>query len=184
MSSENPAAKKISGLMLLIMAAVVLIVIGIMFGIVAVLHLAVLLWYVIIGIIALIMILPLSIGGAVLYRQGNAVDQAAKTENKREQEVLKLLSAEPEIKVTDLATRLEVEPVAVKRYVQEAAGRGSFSGYADWKGGTIYARSADSFTDKCPRCGGKRPIAGKTRVVCPFCGTETFLANPTTVKNT
>jgi len=66
----------------------------------------------------------------------------------------------------------------VQSMLYELVNMGLYSGYINWKEGTLYSSEASELRnlDRCKNCGGKLELAGKGVIRCPYCGTEYFLS--------
>jgi DNA-directed RNA polymerase subunit RPC12/RpoP len=78
--------------------------------------------------------------------------------------------------ISSAAIELGLNRDQVKNYIYDLVNKGLFTGYIDWKSGTLYAKeAAEMQTNKCPNCGAPRELVGKGIVKCEYCGAELFV---------
>jgi hypothetical protein len=114
--------------------------------------------------------------GIYNYVQGgkDAVRESAVQKQRR---LLDILKSRGQVQVSDMALELGVSASEVESLVHQLVGLQVFSGYANWKDGTLYSAEASALRDlsQCKNCGGEITLAGKGIATCRFCGTEYFL---------
>lgn len=115
--------------------------------------------------------------GVYLYQRGGVEAQVESTMQKQRQ-LLDILKSRGQVSVNDMALEMQVSVDAVKDMVHQLVGLQVFSGYVNWKDGTLYSAEASNLRElkQCKNCGGEITLAGKGVVVCRFCGTEYFLS--------
>lgn len=138
------------------------------------------------GVLALgCLVLPLvGVGVFLLIRgQAEARDFAAVS---KQRTLLNMIETRGQVKVSDIALENNSSVDDVRNDLYDLVGKGLFTGYVDWNGGTIYARQASELRGKqqCPNCGGQLELAGKGLIKCPYCGAEIFLAPESGARST
>jgi len=100
-------------------------------------------------------------------------------EVEKERQLLNVVLTQGQVSIADLVLELKSNRDQVKAWIYDLVGKGLFSGYINWDEGILYSRQASSMREgkKCPNCGGELDFAGKGVIVCPYCGSELFLAN-------
>jgi len=127
------------------------------------------------ALLFIFLVLPLVGAGAFLTLKGQQ-EVTAMAEVEKEKKVLNVVSTQGKVNLSNLALEMHASLDQVKNWVYDLVGKGLFTGYIDWKSGTLYARDAASMqTTKCPNCGGVRELVGKGVVKCPYCGAELFI---------
>lgn len=123
------------------------------------------------------LVLPLlGIGGFLALR--GQQESAAMAEVEKQKKILNIVSVQGKVSLSSLALELKANMDQVKNWIYDLVGKGLFTGYIDWKSGTLYAQDAATMqSTKCPNCGGVREMVGKGVVKCPYCGAELFLQN-------
>lgn len=127
------------------------------------------------GLIAVVLTLPCLVAGGLLLRRGQARERTW-LEVEQEKRLLTAVLTRGQVPISDLAIEMDLSRQQVQEHLYDLVGKGLFTGYVDWKGGVLYAREAAQMPqDACPNCGGRREIAGKGVVRCPYCSAELFL---------
>lgn len=162
------------GLILLVAAAVVLVVGGlIMFSGEGRSFEASMLGF---GIIVVPLTLILGGFGFYLYRAGQreAVQMARVTQQR---ELLNMIQTRGQVAISDVVIEMNSTRDQVKQWVHDLVGKGLYSGYINWDEGVLYSEQASQLREltACRNCGGQLQLAGKGVVTCPYCGTEYFL---------
>ena len=123
------------------------------------------------------LVLPLVGVGGFLALRGQQ-ETVAMAEVEKEKKILNMVSVQGKVSLSTLALELKATLDQVKNWIYDLVGKGLFTGYIDWKSGTLFAKDAASMqSTKCPNCGGERELVGKGVVKCPYCGAELFLQN-------
>ena len=115
--------------------------------------------------------------GIYMYVKGG--QEAERTSVMRQQrELLDIVRSRGQVKIQDVALEMGLNVDTIKKMVHELVGLQVFSGYINWKDGTLYSAAASSLRelDHCKNCGGEIQLVGKGVVACRFCGTEYFLS--------
>ncbi len=96
----------------------------------------------------------------------------------KERQLLNIVLTRGQVTIADLVLELRTSSDEVKAWIYDLVGKGLFSGYINWNDGVLYSRQASQMREgkKCPNCGGELAFAGKGVIVCPYCGSELFLA--------
>ena len=136
----------------------------------------------ILGLVLLlgVLVLPMVAGGIFLMIRGQAeVKDYAEVQKQRT--VLNMVETRGQVRVADIALEINEGRDKVQQYIYDLVGKGLFTGYVDWKAGTLYAKQASELQGQkqCPNCGGDLELAGKGLIKCPYCGAEIFLSAST-----
>lgn len=114
--------------------------------------------------------------GIFMYVKGG---QEAEEESvmEKQRQLLDIVRSRGQVNINNLAIEMNTNIDAVKNMVHQLVGLQVFSGYIDWKDGTLYSSEASNLREleNCKNCGGEIELVGKGVVACPFCGTEYFL---------
>lgn len=114
--------------------------------------------------------------GVFLYaRGGKEIEQESAMRQQRR--LLDILKSRGQVSVHDMALELGLSVDAVKDLVHQLVGLQVFSGYINWRDGTLYSSDASKLREleRCKNCNGEIVLAGKGVVTCKYCGTEYFL---------
>jgi ribosomal protein S27AE len=133
--------------------------------------------FVLLLILALIVLLPLILGGLFMIVRGQAeTKELAEVDQQRK--LLNLVQTRGQVSISDLVLDMQSTRDAVQHSLTELVGRGLFSGYVDWQKGMLYSVEASQLQGRqtCPNCGGQLLLAGKGIIKCPYCGVEIFLS--------
>lgn len=123
-----------------------------------------------------VVVLPLLGGGVYLIIQGRS-EARELADIHEQQKLLAIVETQGQVKISDLVLEMKSTKDGVVDDIHALVGRGLFSGYIDWQGGTLYSVDASKLNGRqtCPNCGGKLEIAGKGIIKCPYCGAEIFV---------
>ncbi len=125
--------------------------------------------------IAFVLATPLVGVGVFLFIKGQR-EAAEMAEVEKERQLLGMVQAQGQVRISDVALELDVSRDQVKAWVYDLVDKGLFAGYTNWDEGTLYSRDAAQLRgNKCPNCGGSVELAGKGVIECPYCGAEIFL---------
>lgn len=115
--------------------------------------------------------------GVFSYLRGGVREQEESVMQKQRQ-LLDIIKSRGQVSVNDVALEMHVPVDSVRDMVHQLVGLQVFSGYINWKDGTLFSSDASQLRqlDHCKNCGGELTLAGKGIVVCKFCGTEYFLS--------
>jgi hypothetical protein len=118
----------------------------------------------------------IGVGAYLLVKGQREAEELAEVE--KERQLLNIVLSRGQVSIADLVLELQANRDQVKAWIYDLVGKGLFSGYINWEDGLLYSRQAGDMreTQKCPNCGGKQAYAGKGVIVCPYCGSELFLA--------
>lgn len=114
--------------------------------------------------------------GLYLYAQGG-VQAQQESVMQRQRRLLDIVKSRGQVSVNEIALEMSVSVDNVREMVHQLVGLQVFSGYVNWKDGTLYSAEASGLRDlkQCRNCGGEITLAGKGIMTCKFCGTEYFL---------
>jgi len=94
-----------------------------------------------------------------------------------QEEILQRVQTRGQCTFEELARELDARPSDVESGIYALVGKRLFTGYVNWRGREIISAEAEKISgNKCPNCGGAIELAGKSMARCPYCGTETYLA--------
>ncbi|MCS7072205.1 MAG: hypothetical protein NZM00_11915 [Anaerolinea sp.] len=115
--------------------------------------------------------------GLYLYAKGGEQEQI-ESQMQKQRRLLDIVKSRGQVSVNDLALEMATSVDEVRELVHQLVGLQVFSGYVNWKDGTLYSAEAASLRDlqQCRNCGGAIMLAGKGIMVCKYCGTEYFLS--------
>lgn len=115
--------------------------------------------------------------GLYLYVKGGAQAQAD-SQMQKQRRLLDIVKSRGQVSVNDVALEMATSVDDVRTIIHQLVGLQVFSGYINWKDGTVYSAEAASLRDlkQCRNCGGEIVLAGKGVVTCKYCGTEYFLS--------
>ena len=115
--------------------------------------------------------------GIFMYVKGG---QEAEEESvmEKQRQIMDIVRSRGEVNINDLALEVNSSVDSVKGLVHQLVGLQVFSGYINWKDGTLYSAEASNLRElsSCKNCGGEIQLVGKGVVACPYCGTEYFLS--------
>lgn len=115
--------------------------------------------------------------GIYLFAKGSAEAEEQST-MQLQRRLLDVIKSRGQVSVNDVALELQTSVDTVKALVHQLVGLQVFSGYVNWKDGTLYSEEAAALRElkQCRNCGGEIELTGKGVVTCRFCGTEYFLS--------
>lgn len=114
--------------------------------------------------------------GIFLFVRGGQEEEQESVMQKQRQ-LLDIVKSRGQVGVNELALEMSTSVDDIKSMVHQLVGLQVFSGYINWKDGTLYSAEAKKLTElkNCENCGAPIELAGKGVVACKFCGTEYFL---------
>lgn len=115
--------------------------------------------------------------GLYLYARGSAQEQI-ESQMHKQRHLLDIVKSRGQISVNDLALEMTISVDEVRDLVHQLVGLQVFSGYINWRDGTLYSAEAANLRalKQCRNCGGEIVLAGKGVMACKYCGTEYFLS--------
>lgn len=125
----------------------------------------------------IILVLPqLGFGAFLLIRGRQEAIDAQTATNQRK--LLGIIKTRGQVNIVDLVMDMQSSRDEVQNMIYELVNMGLYSGYINWKEGTLYSSEASELRnlDRCKNCGGQLELAGKGVIRCPYCGTEYFLS--------
>lgn len=133
--------------------------------------------FVLLVVLALIVLLPLILGGLYMIFRGRA-ELKDLAEVDRQRTLLNLIQTRGQVAISEVVLDLHTTRDAVEHSLTDLVGRGLFSGYVDWQRGMLYSVEASQLQGRqtCPNCGGQLELAGKGIIKCPYCGAQIFLS--------
>lgn len=88
-------------------------------------------------------------------------------------QLLGIIEARGKVTLPELSAELGLPESVVRAWVHELAGAGQFQGSVHWP--RVWSESAARLSGgACPNCGAGMQPAGRDRLECPACGTESF----------
>lgn len=114
--------------------------------------------------------------GIFLYvRGGREAERESAMQQQRR--LLDILKSRGQVGVNEMALEMGLSVDTVKDLVHQLVGLQVFSGYVNWRDGTLYSSDASKLREleRCKNCNGEIVLAGKGVVTCKYCGTEYFL---------
>ncbi|MEN6641686.1 MAG: hypothetical protein ABFE08_04475 [Armatimonadia bacterium] len=94
-----------------------------------------------------------------------------------QEEILERVQTRGRCSFEELSRELDARPSDIESGIYDLVGKRLFTGYVNWRGREIISAEAEKISgNKCPNCGGAIELAGKSMARCPYCGTETYLA--------
>jgi DNA-directed RNA polymerase subunit RPC12/RpoP len=134
----------------------------------------------ILGILIVSVVLVLPLGGAGVYLMSKGREERAEfAEIAKQKKILNMVLTQGKVTLSEVTLELQTTRDQVDDYVRDLVGKGLFSGAINWQDGVLYSKQASQLKadQKCPNCGGKVELAGKSVIKCPFCGSEIFLSS-------
>ena len=131
--------------------------------------------FVLLVILALIVLLPLILGGLYMVLRGRAETKDL-AEVDKQRKLLNLVQTRGQVSISDLVLDMQSNRDAVQHSLTELVGRGLFSGYVDWQKGMLYSVEASQLQGRqtCPNCGGQLQLAGKGHHQMPLLWSRDF----------
>ncbi len=114
--------------------------------------------------------------GIFLYVRGGR-EAELETTMQQQRRLLDILKSRGQVGVNEMALELGLSVDTVRDLVHQLVGLQVFSGYVNWRDGTLYSSDASKLREleRCKNCNGEIVLAGKGVVTCKYCGTEYFL---------
>lgn len=128
------------------------------------------------GLFTAVVVLPLAgIGAFILVRGQNEARQQAAVAQQRK--LLGLVKARGQVEIDEVALEVGASRDEVRAMVYGLVDKGLYSGYINWDEGKLYSAQAAALRElhTCHKCSGRLDLAGKGVIRCPYCGTEYFL---------